>query len=139
MVSPRYTAALVLSALLLASCSSSDNGPTTPEAPSDPALPEPHPANVTPVLDHGRTSTARIPVSGGTLQATGADGTLYTLIVPPNALLADTTISMTPLSGVTGLGGDDLNFTVMGFDDFPTDGQAQAQTDIARGDRKSVV
>ena len=37
MVSPRYTAALVLSALLLASCSGSDNGPTAPEGPSDPA------------------------------------------------------------------------------------------------------
>ena len=103
MASPRYTAALVLSALLLASCSGSDNGPTAPEGPSDPALPEPHPANVTPILDQGRMTSARIPVSGGTLQTTGADGTLYTLTVPPNALLADTTISMTPLTGVTGL------------------------------------
>jgi hypothetical protein len=66
MASPRYTAALVLSALLLASCSGSDNGPTAPEGPSDPALPESHPANVTPILDQGRMTSVRIPVSGWT-------------------------------------------------------------------------
>ena len=48
-------------------------------------------------------ATARIPVSGGTLQTTGADGTVYTLTVPPDALTQDTTISMTPLTGASGL------------------------------------
>src|SRR4051812_38676004 len=104
MAYPRCTAALVLSALLLLSCSSGgDNSPAAPEDPSDPPLPEPHPASVTPALDPSRTASARISVSGGTLHTTGADGTRYTLTIPPNALLADTTISMTPLTGVTGL------------------------------------
>jgi len=48
-------------------------------------------------------ASARIPTTGGSVQATGADGTVYTLTIPPDALLSDTTITMTPITGVSGL------------------------------------
>ena len=100
-------ASLAFSALLLISCSGGDTGPSGPSSPSNPSPPAfpqtPKPANVTTTTDPGRTASARITVSGGTLQATGSDGTVYTLTIPPDALLADTTISMTPLTGASGL------------------------------------
>jgi hypothetical protein len=100
----RYAAAVALSGLLIAGCGGGDNGATGPgDTPSDPQLPQPNPANVIPNMDPARMASARIPVSGGTLQTTGADGTVYTLTIPPNALTSDTTISMTPLTGVSGL------------------------------------
>jgi len=103
MLRSRCGAALALSALLVTACGGGDSPAGPGDSPSDPPQPEPHPANVTPTLDPSRTVSARIPVSGGTLQATGADGTGYTLTIPPDALTADTTISMTPLSGLSGL------------------------------------
>jgi hypothetical protein len=42
-------------------------------------------------------------VEGGTVTATGADGSTFTLAVPPFAVDADTTISLTPLTTVTGI------------------------------------
>ena len=44
-----------------------------------------------------------VPVDGGTLTATGADGTVYQLAIPPNALEFDTRITLTPLTAVNGL------------------------------------
>jgi hypothetical protein len=41
---------------------------------------------------------------GGTIQATAADGTTFSLEVPAGALLEDTLITMTPLAGVQGVG-----------------------------------
>ena len=49
------------------------------------------------------TVTATIPLEGGQIVATGADGTVYTLTIPDDALLAETTISMTPVAAVAGL------------------------------------
>jgi hypothetical protein len=40
--------------------------------------------------------------AGGTLTATGPDGTIYTLEIPPDALSITTTITATPLQDVTG-------------------------------------
>src|SRR3954454_16670310 len=100
-------ASLAFSALLLINCSGGDNGPSGPTGPSDPSPPvfpqTPKPANVNATGDPGRTASARITVSGGTLQASGSDGTVYTLTIPPDALVGDTTISMTPLTGASGL------------------------------------
>src|SRR4051794_8133174 len=100
-------ASLAFSALLLISCSGGDNGPSGPTGPSDPSPPvfppTPKPAHVNATGDPGRTASARITVSGGTLQASGSDGTVYTLTIPPDALVGDTTISMTPLTGASGL------------------------------------
>lgn len=49
-------------------------------------------------LDSARAVTARVPRTGGTLEATATDGTVYTLVVPNNALDAETTITMTPIA-----------------------------------------
>jgi hypothetical protein len=83
---------------------SSPGGPTGPgDTPSDPVLQTPHPANVTVTPDASQSTSARIPTSGGTLQTTGPDGTVYTLTIPDGALLVDTTITMMPLSDASGL------------------------------------
>jgi hypothetical protein len=42
-------------------------------------------------------------MTGGQLQTTGADGTVYTLDIPADSLVAVTRISMTPASSLTGL------------------------------------
>ncbi len=55
------------------------------------------------VLDTERTVEALIPIEGGTLSATGADGTVYNLEIPADALLNETTISLTPASSISGL------------------------------------
>ena len=52
--------------------------------------------------DASRTASALLTPDGGTLTATGADGTAYTLAVPPNALLDDTTITLTPVTAIGG-------------------------------------
>lgn len=57
---------------------------------------DPNPLRLTAVTDIARAVTQMIPVTGGTITATGADGTVYTLDVPADALLAPTQISMTP-------------------------------------------
>jgi hypothetical protein len=51
--------------------------------------------------------SGRFDSTGGTLTATGADGTQFILTLPPNALVFPLRITMTPVSGVTGavLGG----------------------------------
>nr|WP_145549517.1 DUF4402 domain-containing protein [Variovorax boronicumulans] len=58
--------------------------------------------------DTSRTATQRVPLAGGTLSATGADGAVYTLTVPADALDEPTEISLTPLASlaVDGLASD---------------------------------
>ena len=48
-------------------------------------------------IDTSRAATATIGAAGGTLAATGADGTAYTLTVPPDALVGEIAITMTPV------------------------------------------
>jgi hypothetical protein len=96
-----YTAVAALSALVLSSCSGGDNGPSGPTNPGQPDTP--HPESVTVTTDPSRMASARISTSGGSVQATGADGTIYTLTIPPDALVADTTVTMTPITGASGL------------------------------------
>src|SRR5262245_34408062 len=52
--------------------------------------------------DAARATTKTFPPGGGTLTATGADGTVYTLTIPPNALLVETAITMTPIVSISG-------------------------------------
>ncbi|WP_020700647.1 hypothetical protein [Deinococcus apachensis] len=60
--------------------------------------------NVIPTPDYSASTGDMISAKdGGTLTTTGADGTLYRLTFPPDALAEDTQITMTPLSGVGGL------------------------------------
>src|SRR3954471_11537968 len=98
---------LALLASFSIGCGGGDTSPSGPtgagDTPSDPVLQTPHPANVSVTLDASHGTSARIPTSGGTLQATGADGTVFTLTIPAGALLVDTTITMTPLADASGL------------------------------------
>ena len=56
--------------------------------------------------DAARAASGSItPLDGGTIQATGADGTTYTLVVPPGAVGTPTPVTLTPVSAVTGLPG----------------------------------
>jgi predicted small lipoprotein YifL len=61
------------------------------------------PTDVDVVLDTSSHAEALISVEGGTVSATGADGTLYSLEIPPDALASETTIGMTPVSDITGM------------------------------------
>jgi hypothetical protein len=61
------------------------------------------PINLTTTLDTNHLAEAVIPIKGGQLQATGADGTLYTLDIPADSLVKDTKIRMTPVSSISGL------------------------------------
>ena len=61
------------------------------------------PINLTTTLDESGMAEAVIPVEGGTLMATGADGTTYTLEIPADALLVETRISLTPVENLSGL------------------------------------
>jgi hypothetical protein len=54
-------------------------------------------------LDPTQSVEGVIPVEGGILTAKGADGTVYTLDIPGDALLTETKIKMTPVGNVTGL------------------------------------
>ena len=54
-------------------------------------------------LDNELTVEALIPIEGGSLSATGADGTLYTLEIPGDALLIETLIGLTPVTSVADL------------------------------------
>ena len=59
-------------------------------------------------LDEGNRVSSIITPEGGTIAATSADGTHYTLKIPSNAFLEQdpTTITMTPILSVTGFSSD---------------------------------
>jgi hypothetical protein len=67
------------------------------------SLPTPHPLSVSPVLDTANASSEEVPVAGGMVKAVGADGTEFELVVPANALLAPTTITLMPVKSIGGL------------------------------------
>ncbi|GLC24930.1 hypothetical protein [Roseisolibacter agri] len=74
---------------------------TTPAPPPPSTTPGPV-GPLTPVVDRARAASDSIPLSGGTLVATGADGTTYRLTIPATALLRPVRITMTPITDVTG-------------------------------------
>lgn len=81
-----------------------------------PIFDTPAPVNLTLVLDTDNAVEVVIPVGGGTLSATGADGTVYSLDIPSDALLNDTTMTMTPVLSVAGMpfGGDQTHAVQLG-------------------------
>jgi hypothetical protein len=100
---------LLLVGLILSACQPASNPAVAPnrndsqsgydfifETPTDPLA-------VTPTPDTARQVQAIIPLQGGSLNATGADGTRYTLEIPPDALTSETLIRMTPLASLSGL------------------------------------
>lgn len=61
------------------------------------------PLSVTPQLATGRAVTQTIGRWGGTISATGADGTSFTLDIPEDALLGAEAITMTPVERIDGM------------------------------------
>lgn len=76
---------------------------TTRQAQNDVFAENTNPVNVSVTLNEARAAEALIPIAGGSLSVTGADGTIFTLTIPPDALLADTTIRMLPVATMDGL------------------------------------
>jgi hypothetical protein len=54
-------------------------------------------------VDATRAVSSTIDMEGGTLSATAADGTRFSLTLPPHALLSPEPITLTPISAVAGL------------------------------------
>jgi hypothetical protein len=101
---------LLLLALLLflAACTTSTPNPNpmpdpTPQPQPDPDTRTPNPLDVTIELDDTRKTTGEVTPEGGTLGATAADGTTFTLVFPENAVLSKLPISMTPISTIKDL------------------------------------
>jgi len=61
------------------------------------------PIHVTPTLDESSRAEGLISVEGGSLSATGSDGTVYTLDIPSDSLLVETLISLIPAQNLSGL------------------------------------
>jgi hypothetical protein len=61
-----------------------------------------NPMNLTVTTEGATAVTARLTTAGGTISATGPDGTTYTLEVPPDALLFDVDITLTPVATLSG-------------------------------------
>lgn len=70
---------------------------------SEAVNPGTQPAQVSVSLDESRATSAEIGPEGGTLSATGADGTRFTLEIPKDAMVETVEIKMTPISSFDGL------------------------------------
>ena len=55
---------------------------------------------VTPVADATHAVSANFDATGGSVSATGADGTVFTLELPPDALPVPQTVTLTPVSSL---------------------------------------
>ena len=62
---------------------------------------DPYQVEVT--TDPGQLVEQVIPESGGTIRATAADGSIFTLEVPADAVVVETLIRMTPVSAISGM------------------------------------
>lgn len=71
--------------------------------PSPLAGSERNPAALRVEPDDARAATAVIGPGGGTIEATGADGTRFSLLIPSSALAEEQTITLAPLKGISGL------------------------------------
>ena len=98
----------------MAACGGGDSVTATPESAStEPAIAvvtptpavfaaSPAPRIVSWTADTARSSGTLIGPNGGSISITAADGSRYTLDVPPNALLDDTYITMQPVTSMDG-------------------------------------
>ena len=100
------TALLVLLLLLCPSMSCKllreQSAKTTPNPPTIDFTTPGNPVNVTVVLDKKQTASEKISTNGGTVSLTSADGSKFTLEVPPGALDTETTITMTAVKSMDG-------------------------------------
>jgi hypothetical protein len=62
-----------------------------------------NPLSVKVSMDESTAATALITTAGGSLSATAADGTVFNLTLPADALFSDEQITLTPLTSVDGL------------------------------------
>lgn len=92
--------ALVATALL-AACGGGDDA-TAPPTTGGPQTGVPPVGQPAPQIDAARAVSDSIPLEGGTIVATGADGTTYRLTIPSTALYAPVRITVTPITGVNG-------------------------------------
>lgn len=104
---PIALARLTVLGLVLSACAPTAPDQTDGQRPGQPPAATLPPLSVSVMTDDSRSATQLVPVEGDTLTATGADGTTFVLTIPPQALLAPTQISMTPLASLTGLLADD--------------------------------
>lgn len=65
----------------------------------------PNPLTLQLTLDSAHQQSKAIGQAGGTVTATGADGTQFILTIPSNSVFTTTTMSLTPIRAVTGLPG----------------------------------
>jgi hypothetical protein len=94
--------------------------PSTPPATSTWTLqPAGAPLDVAVTLDPARAVSADVPLGGGRIVATGADGTTYTLDVPANGLVAATRITLTPVTQVSNLPFGETASTTIGVQFAP--------------------
>ena len=71
------------------------------------------PVKVAPTLDDDRAVTQVVGLAGGTIAATAADGTVFTLAIPADSLRQASRITMTPVARLDGLPfGDGTDVTV---------------------------
>ncbi|MBV8193887.1 MAG: hypothetical protein JOY80_00005, partial [Candidatus Dormibacteraeota bacterium] len=98
---PLLSVALVLSAC---ACSASSGGaPATAHSYNGvPVLVQPHPRTVTPTLDKASAVSVALSANGGTVSATGTDGTTFSLALPNGALADSEIVTLTPISHLAG-------------------------------------
>jgi hypothetical protein len=97
---------IVLLMATLAACTTSTPSPNpnpNPNPQPDTDTRTPNPLNVTVELETTHKTTGEVTPAGGTLTATAADGTTFTLTFPENAVLSDLQISMTPIANINDL------------------------------------
>ena len=100
----RVVLAFAALVLLTAACSAGGGtGISSPDDVSEALNPDTEPVIVTTTVDKGRAVSARIGPDGGTLAATGADGSRYSLEIPAGALVEETVVRMTPITSMEGL------------------------------------
>jgi len=97
-------AVLCVSFAAVVACSVGGGGSPPAAVDASQALdPATEPVQVSLSTDSSHAVSADIPLEGGTLTATAADGTRFTLVIPSGALVQPTTITMTPLASMEGL------------------------------------
>ena len=79
------------------------SGPSTgKEANATTPIQTPNPLTVQATFDTALSKSALLGAAGGTLSVTGANGVIYTLTVPADALFEDQTLTLTPFIDLTG-------------------------------------
>jgi hypothetical protein len=98
----RLRSAIGFATLLLTTAACSSGGGSAGDA-SEALNPDTKPVTVTTTVDQTRSVSTRIGPAGGTLTATGADGSRYILEVPAGALVEEIEVTMTPIQSMEGL------------------------------------